>query len=222
MISTAAFLWLAAFGLILASLAAVGGKVMHEIPWHELEDHCRRKKRRDIFDAIHDSHDEAALGVESLQILGAALFFVSALGSIVSSDGTRLTADWWMFSLWTAVGVLLLLAVGVWIPGAIARLWAAPFLYRTWRFWSFSRILLRPSLAGAHLVERLLRRLAGREEHPSEEEAFEEEIRTIVTEGLHDGLLEADARDMIEGVIELGDADVADIMTPRSKMDVIA
>ena len=30
-----------------------------------------------------------------------------------------------------------------------------------------------------------------------------------MTEGLHDGLLEADTREMIKGVIELGDADAA-------------
>ncbi len=61
----------------------------------------------------------------------------------------------------------------------------------------------------------------GGEEEESEEEAFEDEVLAIVTEGMHDGHLEADAREMIEGVIELGDGDVADIMTPRSKMDAI-
>jgi CBS domain containing-hemolysin-like protein len=34
--------------------------------------------------------------------------------------------------------------------------------------------------------------------------------------------MEADTREMIEGVIELGDADVADIMTSRSKIDAIS
>ena len=67
----------------------------------------------------------------------------------------------------------------------------------------------------------MLRRLDGRAAEPSEEEALEDEILSIVTEGQHDGLLEADVREMIAGVIELDDADVADIMTPRSKMDAI-
>ena len=42
-----------------------------------------------------------------------------------------------------------------------------------------------------------------------------------VTAGEREGLLEPDAREMIEGVIELGDADVADIMTPLSQMDAL-
>ena len=51
-----------------------------------------------------------------------------------------------------------------------------------------------------------------------DEESFEEDIRTIVSEGHREGLLEEDAREMIEGVIELGDADVSQIMTPRTDM----
>ena len=54
-----------------------------------------------------------------------------------------------------------------------------------------------------------------------EEDAFEDEIRTIVTEGHREGLLEEDAREMIEGVIELSDVDVSEIMTPRTDMKSI-
>ena len=63
------------------------------------------------------------------------------------------------------------------------------------------------------ITRRLADRPVGKEE---EEEAFEDEIRSIVTEGLHDGVLAEDARGMIEVVIELGDADVSDIMTPAA------
>jgi CBS domain containing-hemolysin-like protein len=75
---------------------------------------------------------------------------------------------------------------------------------------------------GVKIVGALLRRLAGRpEEEEDEEEAFEDEIRSIVTEGLYDGVLEEEEREMIEGVIELGDTDVTDIMTPRSNIDAL-
>jgi CBS domain containing-hemolysin-like protein len=39
-----------------------------------------------------------------------------------------------------------------------------------------------------------------------------------VTEGHREGLLEQDAREMIEGVIELSDVDCSEIMTPRTDM----
>ena len=66
-----------------------------------------------------------------------------------------------------------------------------------------------------------MHRLAGKQPNESDEETIEEEIRTIVTEGHREGLLEEDAREMIEGVIELGDADVSQIMTPRTDMHML-
>ena len=44
---------------------------------------------------------------------------------------------------------------------------------------------------------------------------------SVVTEGLHDGVLEKEEREMIEGVMELGDTDVLSIMTPRSNLDAL-
>ena len=49
---------------------------------------------------------------------------------------------------------------------------------------------------------------------------FEEEIRTIVTEGHREGLLEEDAREMIEGVIDLATGRL-EIMTPRTDMAAV-
>ncbi|MEX2357772.1 MAG: hemolysin family protein, partial [Pirellulaceae bacterium] len=64
---------------------------------------------------------------------------------------------------------------------------------------------------------------AGIEDEPfDEEEEFEEEIRAIVTEGIREGHMEEGAREMIEGVMELDDSDVAEIMTPRSEIDSLA
>ncbi len=55
----------------------------------------------------------------------------------------------------------------------------------------------------------------------ADEESIEEEIRTIVSEGHREGLLEEEAREMIEGVIELGDAVVSHIMTPRTEIHMV-
>ena len=55
----------------------------------------------------------------------------------------------------------------------------------------------------------------------ADEESIEEEIRTIVSEGHREGLLEEEAREMIEGVIELGDAAVSHIMTPRTEIHMV-
>ena len=83
-------------------------------------------------------------------------------------------------------------------------------------------MLLKPLTAGVEVVSALFQRASGQEEsEQDDEEAFEHEIRSMVSEGEHDGLLEPDARDMIEGVIELDDTAVGKVMTPRSKVDAL-
>ena len=100
----------------------------------------------------------------------------------------------------------------------MARLWADPFLFFAWPvLWGVSWLLL-PLAFLARVVDVALHRLAGRNPTVPDEDSFEEDIRTIVSEGHREGLLEEDAREMIEGVIELGDADVSQIMTPRTDM----
>ena len=71
------------------------------------------------------------------------------------------------------------------------------------------------------MIDAVLHRIAGKTPAEEDEESLEEDIRTIVSEGHREGLLEEDAREMIEGVIELGDADVSEIMTPRTDMHMV-
>ena len=115
-------------------------------------------------------------------------------------------------------GILLVLAANLWLPRTFSRLWADPFLFFAWPLLWGASFLLVPLALLAHLVDVALHRLAGRSLPVPDEESFEEDIRTIVSEGHREGLLEEDAREMIEGVIELGDADVSQIMTPRTDM----
>jgi CBS domain containing-hemolysin-like protein len=79
--------------------------------------------------------------------------------------------------------------------------------------------VLYPLLLIDRITTLFFCRLAG---HTEDEDAFEEEIRIIVNEGQREGLLEDEAREMIEGVIELRDVTVSEIMTPRTDMLCIA
>ena len=208
--------WLAIAGLLITAVAATGTKVLYEFSRHELEEYCRKRRRRDRFREILDRYERVALGVEALQIAGTTLLIATGTVWLASlgAGGSRPACMAAAGGL--VIGTMILLVVTVWIPLAIVRLWSAPFLFNTWRMWHLVSQTLLPLAIGARLVDALMHRLAGRTPEPLDEEAFEDEIRTIVTEGLHDGLLEEDAREMIEGVIELGDTEVSDIMTSRS------
>jgi CBS domain containing-hemolysin-like protein len=107
------------------------------------------------------------------------------------------------------------------LPWSIARLAAARFLVYTWPMWSLAGRLLFPLVWLARTTDMLLHRITGRRNDMPDEETIEDEILTIVSEGQREGLIEEDAREMIEGVMELGDAVVSHIMTPRTEMNMV-
>src|SRR5262245_8222896 len=60
-----------------------------------------------------------------------------------------------------------------------------------------------------------------RQGRSSEDRVTEEEIRTLIAEAETAGVLEADERRMISGVMRLGDRPVRGVMTPRTEVDWI-
>ena len=191
--------WLALAGLLLTCLAAIGARSLAEFSPHELKEICRRRKTPDRLGQILRRRDQGA-------------FWIWVQWQAEGPPGWALRASW------LAAGAVALLAVEIWIPWSVVRLWAAPFLYHTWTLWLGVSFLLAPLVLLARFVDAVVHRLAGRTPEQPDEESFEDDIRTIVTEGHREGLLEEDAREMIEGVIELGDLDVSEIMTPRTDM----
>ncbi len=209
--------WLSATGLVVTSMAAIAARSLAEFAPHELKEICHRRKSPERLGQILRGRDQAALAAETLRVAAAVVFVAGALRIWV---GPSLDAGAGALVLIASVaaGAMVLLAVELWVPWAVARLWAAPFLYHTWRIWRAAGFALGPLVLAARFVDALLHRLAGRSGETPDEESFEEDIRTIVTEGHREGLLEEDAREMIEGVIELSDVVVSEIMTPRTDM----
>ena len=216
--SANAVFWLAVAGLVATCVAAIGARSLAEFSRHELGEICRRRNSHDRLGQILRRHDQAGLAAETLQVIATAVLIGAGVfwaRQVLHAD--RIT-DWMLLALIVGVGALLLLAVEIWIPRATARLYAEPILYYTWPFWRALGTLLTPPVLGARFVDTMFHRLAGRVPEVPDEESFEDEIRTIVTEGHREGLLEEDAREMIEGVIELSDVYVSEIMTPRTDM----
>jgi putative hemolysin len=67
---------------------------------------------------------------------------------------------------------------------------------------------------------RVLLRLLG-QHGTTEDKVTEEEIKTLVAEAEHAGVLEPGEKEMIAGVMRLGDAPVRAVMTPRREVDMI-
>ena len=215
--STATLPWIAASSLGVTCLSAMSARALAEFSPAELEEIGRKWNQPDRLGRILRWQKQVGLAMQSLRTL--ALAAAAASGGIAlwqSSQPLDFAIGAWGPAL--LIGLLLVLAANLWLPWTFARLWGNPFVFFAWPvLWGIS-FLFVPFAFLAHVVDVALHRLAGRNLTAPDEESFEEDIRTIVSEGHREGLLEEDAREMIEGVIELGDADVSQIMTPRTDM----
>ncbi len=211
--------YLAVAGLVVTLLCAIGARSLAEFSPHELKEFCRRRKSPQRLGPILRDHDQVALAVETLRVVATAVMLgAGAYLAWFQMSSSRMPAGPGQLALVIAAGTLVLLTAEIWIPWTVVHLWAEPFLYYTWSLWRAVSIALTPLVLVARFVNALAHRLAGRPREVPDEESFEDDIRTIVSEGHREGLLEEDAREMIEGIIELSDLDVSEIMTPRTEM----
>ena len=215
-------LWLALGSLLVTSIAAIGAKSLREFSRRELEEICRRRNSDLRFSEILRLYDRVAVGLEGLHVATTVVFVTAVVGA-TSIYAESTPQNWPVYATASGIAMAALFVMKTWIPWAVARLWAAPFLFRTWRMWRMTSYILAPLVFAAQLVDTLIHRLAGRTpKNRDDEELFEDEIRTIVSEGHREGYLEEDEREMIEGIMELDDADVAKVMTPRTEMVMLS
>ena len=215
------FAWLTFAGLTITALASTANRCLYDVAWHELEDLCQQKKQEETFGRILDLRQRLEFGVGILQTVAIALTACFAYFWLTEN---RPMAD---VSSLDLICVLVLISIGlvacsIWIPWAVARIGAEHFLYFTWRFWWSVSLLSWPLFVGGKFVGAIFLRASGTEEdEETEEDAFEEEILSILSEAENEGVVEAERADMIEGVMDLDDHDVTKVMTPRSRIDAL-
>jgi CBS domain containing-hemolysin-like protein len=220
-LSSTALLWISCCALLATAALNLGYRALRQFSRHDLAEICTRRGKPERFAEILRHHEEVALGVEILA------GFTAALGVIAGAAWMGAKWNFWVGqSLATLLGVaavvgLVLVIIRTWAPWVGARLFGEGFLYRTWPLWRAVAVVTMPLALGAKALDAILHRAVGRTPEEVDEQAIEEEIRTIVSEGHRGGLLEDEAREMIEGVIDLGDAYVSQIMTPRTDMDMV-
>ena len=216
-----ALFWVALASLAAACVSAIAARSLHSFSRHELEGICQERQSPERFADILREHERMALGVEMF----VAIFLAISISAGMLWGWQMATTDesnpWIVFVAAAFVLGQIAGITTVWLPWSVARVGAARFLFTTWPLWRFAGKLATPLVWAAGMVDAALHRVVGRIPHEANEESFEEEIRTIVSEGHREGLLEEEAREMIEGVMELGDAVVSNIMTPRTDMHMI-
>ncbi|MDR3199776.1 MAG: hemolysin family protein [Planctomycetaceae bacterium] len=210
-------IYLILLGLVLICIVSIGSRSLKSFSRHQLEDFCRRRGAEARLRQILKEYDRVAAAAGMLRIL---LITGLVTAAVFEWNPKREVLTDWIFLI--LIVSLILLCVEFWLPRAVSKLWGTSFVYFTWSVWSCLAVLLFPLTLVDRFFSIFFHRLAGQTEETDDEEAFEDEIRTMVTEGHREGLLEEDAREMIEGVMELSDFTVSEIMTPRTDMKSIS
>ncbi len=111
---------------------------------------------------------------------------------------------------------------GILLPKALARVTGERYLLAVWPMLQTSMIIMRPLIGVTAWLDMILHRLYELDEPDhSDPEALADEIRTVIDAGEMMGAIQPHAGDMIDQVMDLKDADVDSIMTPRTEMDSI-
>lgn len=220
--STEVLLWFAIAAALADCLAATAVRALRDFSRHELEELCQRRQQPERFADILRNHEHVSLGVEMIATFLFAL--AVATGTLWCWEELEFRshpAAGWLLAVTIGLCGLILSVTVVWLPWSIARIAAARYLVHTWPMWKMLGKVCQPLIWSARVMDTVLQRLAGRPVSAADHDAIEDEIRTIVNEGHREGLIEEDAREMIEGVFELGDAVVSQIMTPRTEMYMV-
>ena len=148
------------------------------------------------------------------------IVFTLCVAALMSGVFAEHSAAYYVSTI--AVSAMLLLVFGIAIPNAWARHAGEKYIAATFPVLRACRTGLAPVVSFLHLFDGLVRRLAG--VHPgdaSDAETMEQEILEVVSEGERHGAVDEQEKEMIESVIEFGDLQVGQIMTPRTQVVAI-
>jgi CBS domain containing-hemolysin-like protein len=178
-----------------------------------------RVKLQDAFKAANkEALTEALMDNVERLILTCSFFQIVSNIVILMLLMTLLKDIHYIFTFLIAVVILLLFVRA--IPHSWAKHKGEYILSRTYRLLLFFSYIAAPVIYVFRLHDEFVRRLAGVHEVTPDEaqEEKQEEILSVVEEGKMEGLVDEEEMEMIENVLELGDTNAGQIMTPRTDM----
>ena len=199
--------------LAIAAAAAIQARAIRGARRHRLQEICREQGMPERYDEIVDASETVAFfsaSVVTMATAGATI--LAALRWIVSAGSPTQAAV--VAMAFTAVLWVLLVVM----PMVVTRLAGPVIAVRSWWFWRGLISVARPVMVLIGRLAMFVGRLVGHREDQLTDEELQDELRLVVDEAHRDGRLQASARDMIEGVIDLGDVKVSQIMTNRTDM----
>ncbi|HEX2221356.1 MAG TPA: hemolysin family protein [Candidatus Limnocylindria bacterium] len=160
-------------------------------------------------------------------------FLASAVGAIslsgvvagwiglIPADWVRPAADEIAFVLVTLLIALASIVMGELVPKTMALAFPERLALVVARPIGWMERILAPIVAGISGVSNVLVRALGGTEKPRHGYLSTEELKVLVETGSEQGDIEPDEKEMIHGVIELGEKTVHEVMVPRIGMRAV-
>jgi magnesium and cobalt transporter len=212
-------LWLAVVSAILSSFFSLNGYALRATGRHSIEQFLAARPR--VLSALLDNQVELQLVCALLRTIANLTLLVGFLS--LFHAGPEHPA-WTLLAV--AVTAAIVSVVGVAIPHAWANFAGAQILAKTAPLLLALRRLFWPVVAVMRAFEEPVRRLSGAPETYEQlqeggdveaiETAAKAELLHAASEAHAEGAVEADEMRMIRSIIEFGDQQAGEIMTPRT------
>jgi CBS domain containing-hemolysin-like protein len=203
--------------LLVASLAAIQARAVRGARRQLIQELCRRRGRPERYEEIVAASETIAFIAATVVVCAAVGATLLACGGIVAA-GRSPAVEASAVAGWIGLAWLLLVVV----PALLARFGGPWIVVATWTLWRPIVVLIGPVVHQLGKAAAVLGRGAGQPHPAMAAEQPHEELKLVVDQAHREGSLAGAARDMIRGVIGLGAVRVAAIMTPRTKMVLIA
>ena len=195
----------AIFLLVIASLAALQSRAIRGAKRHQLQDICHQKGLPDVYDELIRASEGVAFFAATVVVLAA----VAATFSISKLLTTSFSAGLWAGLCWIMLVI---------VPMTLTRFAGVWIVVTTWWLWRPLIRLITPVLRAITKAVEAIQWVLYRSKNRATADESQEEIRLAMDEAHREGHLDEEAREMIEGVMELEDAQVSEIMTPRTQV----
>ena len=195
----------AIFLLLIASLAALQSRAIRGAKRHQLQDICHQQGLPDVYDELVRASEGVAFFAATVVVLAA----VAATFSISKLLTTSFSAGLWAGLCWIMLVI---------VPMTLTRFAGVWIVVTTWWLWRPLIRLITPVLRAITKAVEAIQWVLYRSKNLATADESQEEIRLAMDEAHREGHLDEEAREMIEGVMELEDAQVSEIMTPRTQV----
>lgn len=195
----------AIFLLAIASLAALQSRAIRGAKRHQLQEICRQKGLPDVYEELVRASEGIAFFAATVVVLAgvASTFFISKILT------TNVAAGLWAILCWVVLVI---------IPMTLTKFAGVGIVVTTWWLWRPIIRLITPVAKSITKCVATIQWLRDQGKNQATADESQDEIRLAMDEAHREGHLDEEAREMIEGVMELEDAQVSEIMTPRTQV----